>query len=488
MKRGTLSGRLTLTNVLILAVGLILAAGASVVGTYMLLLSEVDDSVKRERGGFENAQVTTEMLQAVCGFAKNATTEGDRELEQSLSRETFVLLGPDGKPLKACEQFSHPDPGDRSAFLAKLGDPKQLAESGEVVTVSANDKHYRAAVGKLGDEAMVVFATPYDGVLSAVRKLLWVETAIAIVLLTLLAALSWRAARWRLKPLEDMVETASAISEGDYSRRVGATAHGAAEVEQLRDALNAMLHQIESAMRTREHASARLRQFLADASHELRTPLATVRGYLQLYEKGMLGHGDEEERALKRVGEEADRMGRLVDELLALARLDAHPSRERRPVDLAELARDGAADLLAQQPGRPVEVRTNGRAQVVGDEAQLRQVVGNLLANVRTHTPEEAACAVSVAAENGDGGAGGDGGRAMVLRIADTGPGMREADAARIFDRFFRADPDRGRVAGGSGLGMSIVRAVVEAHGGEVALRTAPGEGLAVTVRLPAHT
>ncbi|WP_419997338.1 sensor histidine kinase [Streptomyces boninensis] len=477
MKRGTLSGRLTLTNVLILAVGLILAAGASVVGTYMLLLNEVDSSVKRERGGFADSQVTSEMLKTVCGFAEEATSAHDRKLEKSLSRDTFMLLGTDGKPLAACEQFAQGDPGQRDAFLADLGDPKRLAESGAVVTVSANGKHYRTAVTKLGDDAMVVFATPYDGVLTAVRKLLWIETALAIVLLTLLATVSWRAARWRLKPLEDMVETASAISEGDLSRRVGASSPRAAEVEQLREALNAMLHQIESAMRTREHAGARLRQFLADASHELRTPLATVRGYLQLYEKGMLDHGEQEERALKRVGEEADRMGRLVDELLSLARLDAHPSRERRPVDLAELARDGAADLRAQQPQRPVEVATNGPAEVVGDEAQLRQVIGNLLANVRTHTPDDAACTVSVAA---------DGGGELVLRIADTGPGMREADAARIFDRFFRADPDRARVAGGSGLGMSIVQAVVAAHDGKVALRTAPGEGLAVTVRLPA--
>ncbi|WP_240662751.1 ATP-binding protein [Streptomyces sp. WAC 06738] len=281
-------------------------------------------------------------------------------------------------------------------------------------------------------------------------------------------------ARRHLQPLEDMVETASAISEGDLSRRVDTSPAGGSEVEQLREALNAMLQQIEDAMASREHAAARHRQFLADASHELRTPLATVQGYLQLYEKGILDDA-EAERALARVGAEADRMGRLVDELLALARLEQQPASVRAPVDLAVLVRDAAADLGAQQPGRPVDVDAPEPVVVIGDDARLRQVLGNLLANVRTHTPEDAACTLSARAEDG----------AAVLRIADTGPGMRPEDAARIFDGFFRADPDRARVPGGSGLGMSIVQAVVESHDGEIELDTAPDAGMKVTIRLP---
>jgi two-component system OmpR family sensor kinase len=241
-----------------------------------------------------------------------------------------------------------------------------------------------------------------------------------------------------------------------------------------------MLHQIEQALLTSEDAASRLRQFVADASHELRTPLATVRGYLELYEKRMLDDR-ERDRALLRVAAESERMSRLVDELLALARLDHRPALRLRPVDLRRLVHDGVADLSAQQPRRPVRVECDGSGpvEVRGDEAKLRQVIGNLLGNVRIHTPTDTPVTVEVRA---------DGAGSAVLRVSDSGPGMRGEDAARVFDRFFRADPDRSRATGGTGLGMSIVEAVVHAHDGSVAVDTAPGRGLTVCVTLPAQT
>jgi two-component system OmpR family sensor kinase len=166
-------------------------------------------------------------------------------------------------------------------------------------------------------------------------------------------------------------------------------------------------------------------------------------------------------------------MARLVDQLLALARLDQQPELRLAPVDLAGLARDAASDLQAVEPERPVQTEIPDHPVLIrGDDAQLRQVVGNLLANVRAHTPGDAAVTVAVSAP----------GR---LRIADKGPGLGTDDADRAFDRFFRAGAGHREESDGNGLGLAIVHAVVAAHGGSVDLETAPGDGFAVTVTLP---
>jgi two-component system OmpR family sensor kinase len=234
-----------------------------------------------------------------------------------------------------------------------------------------------------------------------------------------------------------------------------------------------MLHQVETAYRTRERSAAQLRRFVADASHELRTPLSAIRGYLQLYDQGMLREPEERRRAWDRMNGEVDRMGRLVDELLTLARLDQRPELRLRNVDVCRLARDAAQDLRAQQPGRPVTVEADGAVLVRADESGLRQVLGNLVANVRTHTAADVPVRLGVLRADG----------LVRLSVEDKGPGLGPEDAARVFDRFFRAGG-----GAGSGLGLAIVQGVVQAHGGDVTVRTAPGEGLEVTVTLPVHT
>jgi two-component system OmpR family sensor kinase len=306
-----------------------------------------------------------------------------------------------------------------------------------------------------------------------IGKALKLDVAVGTLLLALLACLTMFGVRRRMRPLEDMVETSSAIAEGDLTRRVPSSHHPTHEVEQLRLALNSMLHQVESAYRTRERSAAQLRRFVADASHELRTPLSAIRGYLQLYDKGMLTEPAERRRAWDRMNAEVDRMGRLVDELLTLARLDQRPRLRPRNVDVVRLVRDAAEDLRAQQPERPVAVDADGSVLVPADESGLRQVLGNLVTNVRVHTPADAPVRLGVARADG----------VVQLCVADKGPGLADEDAARVFDRFFRAGG-----GAGSGLGMAIVQGVVEAHGGEVSVRTDPGEGFAVTVTLPARS
>ncbi|MFJ2957271.1 sensor histidine kinase [Streptomyces sp. NPDC087270] len=512
----SLRGRFTIANVLFLAVGLVLAAAASIAATYVVLVGEIDDSLKSSQSTMAHASLDASGLRQLCTLADVLGGKGGGSaVARTFQQDLLIVLDPHGRPATICQNGATPVDAEQRSLAAALPDPRKLA-SGGAVTVHGGGRKYRVVGVRLADGTIVVRGMRLSGVDHAVGELLVVEGCVGVVLLALLAAGSLTAARRRLSPLEDMVETASAISEGDLSRRVPepTARHGSEEVEQLSGSLNAMLQQIETALTDSERATAQLRQFLADASHELRTPLASVRGYLQLYEKGMLD-ADEQDRALRRVSAEALRMSRLVDELLALARLDDRPALRLGPVDLACLVREAAADLAAQQPERPLMIRVlaspatvapaavapaavalgvagagapdAGAAgaetadadlpPVLGDEAGLRQIIGNLLGNVRVHTPADAPVTVEVAAHGTD---------EVRLSVSDRGPGLAPADARRVFDRFFRAAPDRARDTGGAGLGMSIVHALVQAHHGEVTVRTAPGRGLTVEVTLPA--
>jgi two-component system OmpR family sensor kinase len=480
----TLRARLTLANVAFVALGLLATAAFSVMATFMVLGSEIDNTLRDSQRALSSAPVTADGLARLCTLAGILQSGKDGEggdgglsFANAFKQDLFVVLDEDGRNSSVCENDGGADNRLRSDLTAALHQPAELARSGKAVNVRAAGTDYRVVVTKLGDGSMVVQGMRYSGLEHAIHKLLVWESLAGLGLLGLLAVGSLGAARRRLSPLETMVETASAIAEGDLSRRIATSRHGSTEVRQLSTALNAMLQQIETALTESERATAQLRHFLADASHELRTPLASVQGYLQLYEKGMLDAADKE-RALSRVSAEAKRMSRLVDELLALARLEERPELDSQPVDLCALVRDAAADLAAQQPGRPqtlllpADERT---AYALGDEAGLRQVVGNLLSNVRVHTPQDAPLVIEV---------DGDASRVR-LRIADSGPGLAPADAARAFDRFFRADPERAPDTGGAGLGMAIVHAVVQAHHGTVRLDTAPGQGLTVHITLP---
>ncbi|WP_346012245.1 HAMP domain-containing sensor histidine kinase [Streptomyces sp. SID3343] len=373
-------------------------------------------------------------------------------------------------------------------LVAAVRDPAGLAAADAPRGVTVLGHAYRVTAMRLGGGEVLLTATTTQPVGDTVRHVVRLELAAGASLIVLLGTFIFFGARWRLRPLEDMVETASAIAEGgpgrpNLSRRMASRGRPGREVEQLRVALNAMLEQVEDAFVAREHAAAHLRGFAADASHELRTPLAAIRGYLQLYERGMLVDESERSRALSRMGAEAERMTRLVDELLALARLDQRPLLRPLPVDLARVAREATADLRAQQPQRPVHVTSPDTCLVLADEPTLRRIVGNLTTNVRVHTPATACTHISIRRAGGY----------AVFRVADAGPGMRPQDTGRIFDRFFRAAAATTTAttapgAAGSGLGMAIVRAAVDAHDGTVRVVSAPGEGLTVTVTLPLAT
>ncbi|MFF5494959.1 ATP-binding protein [Streptomyces aquilus] len=466
----SLRAKLTLANVALLALGIVAATAVSVMGMRYYLLDQIDSELAKSRQTMSSSRLTKQMIDDLSTLA--------------IVRERF-LLQDDGeaRPDQILSVVdTHGDAislGDFTAsalqkdLAAAVDDPRALADAPEPHDIKVRGDSYRATATRLTDGTYILFATSTEAVHEGIGKAVRLDLAIGSLLLALLAVLTMFSVRRRMRPLEDMVETSSAIAEGDLTRRVPSSREATLEVEQLRTALNSMLHQVESAYRTRERSAGQLRRFVADASHELRTPLSAIRGYLQLYDQGMLQDPDERKRAWGRVMAEADRMGRLVDELLTLARLDQQPELRFRNVDLTRLVRDAAEDLRVQQPGRPISVDADGALLVHADEAGLRQVLGNLVGNVRTHTPADVPVRLGVERAYG----------AVRLCVADDGPGLGEEDAARVFDRFFRAGG-----GAGSGLGLAIVQGVVQAHGGRVTVRTAPGEGLAVTVMLPSRT
>jgi two-component system OmpR family sensor kinase len=236
-----------------------------------------------------------------------------------------------------------------------------------------------------------------------------------------------------------------------------------------------MLSQIEAAFAQRTASENRLRRFIADASHELRTPLTSIRGYSEMLRRGASESPTDSEVARRRIEDEAVRMSTLVDDMLLIARLDQGRPLEMKPVDLQAIARDAAADAHAVAPQRDVKVDAPSQVLVTGDDIRLRQVVGNLMRNALVHTPGTTPVEISVSTENGF----------ARLAVADHGPGLRQDELERIFEPFYRADPSRSRDRGGAGLGLSIVNAVVSAHGGNVHVRETGGGGATFEVELP---
>jgi two-component system OmpR family sensor kinase len=230
----------------------------------------------------------------------------------------------------------------------------------------------------------------------------------------------------------------------------------------------------DSSLRALEASESKLRRFVADASHELRTPLAAVRAYAELFTRGAASRPDDLERSMTGISRESERMSLLVEDLLLLAHLDEGRPLQHDTVLLEEVVADSVETAKTLEPDRPIEVAIEPTL-VAGDRDRLRQVVDNLISNVRAHTPADALLRVTLERN----------GKFAVLTVADSGPGLDDEQRSHIFERFYRADPSRARSSGGAGLGLAIVSAVVSAHRGEVEVESVPGEGTTFRVRLP---
>jgi two-component system OmpR family sensor kinase len=320
---------------------------------------------------------------------------------------------------------------------------------------------------------MLIVAQPLDDVYSTLHRLLLIELLVTLAALGAIGVLGAWVVRVGLRPLDSIEHTAAGIAAGDLSKRVE-RAENRTEVGRLGLALNAMLGQIEAAFKAREASERRLRRFVADASHELRTPLAAVRAYAELFTRGAAERPDDLARSMKGIHRESERMSLLVEDLLLLARLDEGRPLEREPVDLASVVAEAVETARTLEPDRPIALEAVP-AVVTGDRDRLRQIVDNLLANVRAHTPEGAPVSVTVSRTNGT----------AEIAVADSGPGLRDEQSTQVFERFYRADSSRARSSGGVGLGLSIVTAVAEAHGGTVSADGAPGGGATFRIVLP---
>jgi two-component system OmpR family sensor kinase len=350
------------------------------------------------------------------------------------------------------------------------------------------DTSWRVAVVRLDSGLTVVVGQDIADDQAVLTRLMRIELVVGLLVLVAMGLAGYLLVRNSLRPLVEVEHTAQAIAAGDLSRRVP-VGDERTEVGRLSAAINGMLGRIESSFRAQQASEeqavaseARMRRFVADASHELRTPLTSIRGFAELHRQGAVRGEEETGRILSRIEAEATRMGMLVEDLLQLARLDQQRPLTLGPVDLAELAGDAVHDARAVQPDRPLSLLLDESLTdapvVTGDEARLRQVIGNLVTNALTHTPVDARVTVRLSEDPTDPGV-------VVLAVSDEGPGLAPADAERVFERFYRADSSRTRAAGGTGLGLSIVSSLVAAHGGRVDLTTAPGQGATFAVRLP---
>jgi two-component system OmpR family sensor kinase len=339
---------------------------------------------------------------------------------------------------------------------------------------------FRVRAGNLGNETLFV-AAPLSDTLATLHRLLLIELAVTGGALLLAALIGWWLVHLGLRPLRDIERTAGAIAQGDLSHRVPGE-NPNTEVGRLARALNVMLGRIQSAFAARDATEAalrqsegRLRRFAADASHELRTPLAAVSAYAELFERGAESRPEDLARVMKGIRQETSRMGSLVEDLLLLARLDERLPMEVEPLDLVALAGEAIESAGTVGPEWPVRLVADHPVEIRGDRRRLRQVLDNLLANVRSHTPPGTETTVTIR----------DDGNYAVCEVADNGPGITAEQASRLFERFYRADPSRSRASGGAGLGLSIVAAIVGAHGGDVQASPGPSGGAVFSFRLP---
>jgi two-component system OmpR family sensor kinase len=378
-------------------------------------------------------------------------------------------------------------------------------------TVQSDDGRYlwRILIERLSNGSVLHVGQRLSGIEDATTRLVWVDVLVGAGVLIALASLGAAVVRQSLIPLLAIERTAARIAAGDLSQRVidpenDPTGPPMTELGRLSRALNSMLAQIEAAfiaraeseaaaMRAAEAAQlsegraiqseAKMRQFVADASHELRTPLTTIRGFAELYRQGAVQNPDDVAKLVRRIEDEAARMGLLVEDLLLLARLDRERPLTLAPVELPVLAVDAVQAAEATAPDRTIslEIRDEPERLVAyGDDGRLRQVIGNLMTNALVHTPPEATVTLRLYAVPGD---------RAVVEVSDTGPGLSEAQRARVFERFYRADEARTRhterEATGTGLGLAIVAAIVRAHEGSVEVLSEPGQGATFRVTLP---
>lgn len=461
--------RLVIVIVALMAGGLGVAQFAGVVLLRSYLVERVDQQLSVSFGG--ESGVPPGVPSDPCTLADTVQVP-----------TSFVLVVFDEAGAERCRLPGPATPDAPPLQSFSLIHLREAAADKRIETVGARSARGPWRVRTLlQNDSYVVLAVSLADARATVGRLELVAAGVSLGVLALAAAAGLVLVRVGLRPLTNIEQTAEAIAGGDLSRRVP-PAPVTTEVGRLAASLNAMLTQIEQAFADRAATENRLRQFVADASHELRTPLATIRGHAELYRQGVATSRDQVAALLGRIESESIRMGALVDDLMLLARLDAQPRLNLRPVDLLSLAAEAVVDARARDPGRaivlrrPIEPPWQDEPPVVaGDEARLQQVLLNLLSNALRHTPAGAPVEVDVGRLTAT----------VEVRVVDHGPGLSVEGAERVFERFYRGDPGRARDTGGTGLGLAIVASLLQAHHGTIRHEPTPGGGATFVASLP---
>ncbi|MFJ6670090.1 sensor histidine kinase [Actinosynnema sp. NPDC091369] len=460
--------RLRLGTRLALGLGALALAVFAVVGTVMAR-SMQEYLEHRLDASMESTQVSLKK-----DFAKNGTVKG-----KAYGWYSVVYDVRDGTATPKNREDLPADADELAAVALEVDGRAPVYRTGYL----RGDGTYRLRGCAVSEGVVLVSAAPMNDITTTVRQLVIVEVAAFLLALIAFVVIGRAVLRRGLQPLSDMARTAHDITSHDLtdSARLPVRAeggNGGVEVEELRTAFNTMLDHIDTSLAARTAAEQRLRRFIADASHELRTPLTSIRGYADLFRYAAANAPREREAHLEKLRSEAARMSVLLDDLLLLARLDSAEVETPLRIadgDLAALAREAADAFRAAHPAHPLTVTAPDEpVRLAFDPLRLRQVVDNLLTNAAVHTPAGTEVSVSVRVRDAS----------VVLRVADTGPGIPAADRSRIFDRFYRVDDSRRRDRGGSGLGLAVVHSLVAAHGGAVELTSRPGS-TAFTVTLP---
>ena len=475
----SLLNRLTLGVVLLSAMGFLASDVAAQTLMRSYLTQQMDSELLSVAGGaFPRVERAGIAREARGNQSDNEDNEDDAPavpLQSVPTSISLTLIGPAGIILG--QIGGDLNSTEITSYLQSITPEQVIERANQPFTIEAPQSDFRVIAQRLPTGlGIVVVAQSFEDIDRTLLRLQGLFILIGLVMILFIALASRKVITVGLRPLATVEATAERIAEGDLTARLP-DLKPTTEVGRLVNTLNMMLGRIEESFSARVDSESKLRRFVADASHELRTPITAIRGFAELHRQGAVTGEEKTKELIGRIESESKRMGSLVEDLLLLARLDQSRQMKSEPVNLSKLVLDAVESARAAGPNYPVNFNeSDDEIYALGDNDRIHQVVANLLANARTHTPVGTKIDVSVI-QSEDG---------VRIRIADNGPGLSEKDQAQIFERFYRADASRVRTDGeGTGLGLSIVEAVMRAHAGEVSVESELGKGATFTLFFP---
>lgn len=477
----SLRSRLTIGIVLLSAIGFAFAFYGTASALNGYLVGQIDNELKSVVGGTAMRldrgaviQQDTDDLNEEEHRGRRGANATPQPLQRIPTTLSVTLLSADGV-IKG-ELGGDLTSSQITDYLDEFDNATALKTESEPFTIKAKGPDFRAIAVVLpttGDTLVV--AQSLQAVERTKHQLIVLFLIVGLIVLLMIAVAARYVIQIGMRPLENVEKTAEQIASGDLSARLP-DAKPTTEVGRLVGSLNTMLSRIEESFAARSESEGRLRRFVADASHELRTPLTAIRGFAELHRQGAVAGESDTKELIARIERESLRMSALVEDLLVLARMDQGPKMEIKPVNLSEVVTDAVESARAAGPGHLITLDAGQEIYALGDENRIHQVVANLLANARIHTPVGTQIKVSI--KNSE--------KEIQVIVSDNGPGLSDENREKIFERFYRVDPSRQRTGvEGSGLGLSIVDAVMRSHGGHVSVDSKVGEGSTFTLHFP---